>query len=176
MRGFKSLVVAGTVIAASLCAAYAAEGSARSAAESSRSESTPAREYTVGDFAVRLAQSLHLTPPDGQSAFTPESASRVLWQNGVRIQADSRKGLTEEVLTSTMTQLGFNLVPNEAARAVSAQKAETTLTTFINSDTLDRLRMNGMEIAGNGGDDFNNGNGKGGKFKRKKDQSPGTSD
>lgn len=171
MKATKCILIAGAVLAAALASGNAEEKTAAKA-----SESPAAREYTVGDFAVNLAQSLHLALPEGQRSFTPESATKVLWKNGVRIQADSRKELTEEVLTSTMTQLGFNLVPNEAGRAVTADRAESALSTFINSDTLERLRRNGMEIAGNGGDDFNNGNGKGGKFKRKNDKSPGTSD
>jgi len=172
MRGSRNLVVIIAVVASALVAGHAASQDGQDAKGSEQAMAP----YTVADFAVSLAQSLHLTPPEGKKVFTPESASWALWQSGVRIQADSRKVLTEEVLAATISQLGFNVVPSEADRIVTAEKAGTALATFINSDTLERLRAGGAKLAGNGGDDFNNGNGKGGKFKRKNDKSPGTSD
>ena len=168
MKGTRSIAVIAAVFAAAMVFAHAAGEQAKQ----SENDASAARGYTVGDFAVNLAQSLRLTPPGGTSSFTAESASWALWQNGIRIQADSKKSLTEEVLTSTMSQIGINLVPTEPGRLVTAEKAGTAISTFVNSDTLERLRAQGATLAGNGDDDFNNGNGKGGKFKRKSDKSP----
>jgi len=132
-----------------------------------------AATFSVGQFAVELAKSLNLKAPE--SEFTPDSAAWALWQNGVRIRPDLDRDLTEADVAATMQQLGFSLTASNPAKTVPAEKAGLVLNTFVNSSTIQRLRQKGtpsVSAAGNGGDDFNNGNGKGGKFKRKGGRSP----
>jgi len=130
-------------------------------------------DATVGGFAVHLAKSLNLPSPKG--GFTAESARLALWKAGVRIPADHKRALKESDVVSTLSQMGFNLSTDRPARVVSEEKADSIIATFVNAAALSASARNGSGfsvIEGNGGDDFNNGNGKGGKFKRKKDKSP----
>jgi hypothetical protein len=136
--------------------------------------------FTIGDFALQVAHALDLTPAD-RSGFTPASAAFALWQNGVRLRSSLADPLTEEDLTSALRQLGFNLTPSVPERVVSEDRSSLVLSTFVNSSTVERLRRSSGSAAaprlasgGNPGDDFNNGNGKGGKFKRKGPKSPGS--
>lgn len=124
--------------------------------------------YTLGRFAVDVAQALGLEPPES-GTFSPEGASWVLWRNGVRVDADLDKPLTEQSLVSVIGQLGFSLTAQQPARVVGADKAARVISTFVGKDAATRLRNRSTHLlaAGNGNDDFNNGNGKGGKFKRK---------
>jgi len=166
------------LISLSLLAAVVASGGAfaRQAAPATgpAPSGSPAQGvYTIGEFAVRMAQSLKLAPPE-KGVFTPESASWALWRVGVRLDAALEEPLTEDRLVHALRQIGFNLTASDPPRAVSIEKANAILTTFLNEATAERLRQaHGTVVApGNGGDDFNDGNGKGGKFKRKGPKSP----
>jgi len=127
---------------------------------------------TVGEFAVQLAGALQLPGPSG--GFNAESASLALWKVGVKVTPDFRKPLTEADVTSTLGQLGFTLTSEDPGRVVSRERSSTIIGTFVGSGTLPgRVKQSISDTAaGNGGDDFNNGNGKGGKYKRKSHQSP----
>lgn len=120
---------------------------------------------TVGDFAVQLASALQLPGPRG--GFSSESASLALWKAGLKVHPDSRKPLTEADITAVFAQMGFNLTSEDPGRAVTAERSMTIIGTFVSPGG-----MRSMLSAANGGDDFNNGNGKGGKFKRKGPKSP----
>jgi hypothetical protein len=129
-----------------------------------------AEPLTVGEFTVQLATALQLAVPKG--GFSSESASLVLWKNGVKVPANHEKALTEEDVVTTLTQLGYTLRTEDPGRFVTSERANAILNTFVDGNTGEKLRKGGATISGNGGDDFNNGNGKGGKFKSKKDKSP----
>jgi hypothetical protein len=135
--------------------------------------------YTIGNFAIDLARSLQLAPSD-HSGFTPASASFALWRSGVRLRPSLDEALTETDLTAALRQIGFALTPSVPDRQVSADRAAVVLSTFVNGAAAERLRnINGSkrvaaQTSGNTDDDFNNGNGKGGKFKRKGPKSPGS--
>ena len=129
---------------------------------------------TVGDFAVQLATALQLQKPT--TGFTAESASAALWQVGVKIQPNFKKALTEKDVTSALSEIGYNVRTDDPTSIVSIEKSNAIITTFISSGTLsDRTKGTiSVTAAASKDDDFNNGNGKGGKFKRKGGQSPST--
>jgi hypothetical protein len=121
---------------------------------------------------VDVAQALGLDPPEN-GTFSPEGASWALWRNGVRVDANLDKPLTEQALVSVIGQLGFSLTAQQPSRVVGADKAARVISTFVGKGTATRLKNRSLSVAaGNGDDDFNNGNGKGGKFKRKGNTSP----
>ncbi len=151
-----------------------ANNSVATQAQAAPAQESPGQEVTLGDFTVRLAAALQLPGPRG--GFIPESAAAALWKVGVRVRPEFRKPLTESDVTSTLSQIGFNLVSVQPDRAVDSSHADAIISTFVGSGTLpERVKRNMVVAAGNGGDDFNNGNGKGGKFKRKGPKSPGSS-
>jgi len=120
----------------------------------------------VGDFAVQLAQAMNLKT-DGTEA----SAKKALGDIGIKV-GDLNTGLTEGQLVTMLGQVGIQVRSSNPGRSVTGVKAEAVVKTF--SRELNRAASAGsVELAGNGGDDFNNGNGKGGKFKRKANLSPG---
>jgi hypothetical protein len=141
------------------------------AADPVSAEEAPAvaaeKSYSVGRFAIGLAEALKLQPP-GKAAFTPRSASEALWKRGVRLNPNLSKSVTEEDLTLALRQLGFDLVTSAPGAPVTEARAREAMATFVNESTVRSL--SGIEP--NPNDDFNNGNGKGGKFKRKSDKSP----
>ncbi len=129
---------------------------------------------SVGTFAVRLATALQLPGPRG--GFTSETAAVALWQVGVRVKPTLGKPLTEADVTDALSQMGYALRSDEPDRFVSSGRAGTIVSTFVNSGAVaERMKKRRtVSFGGNGDDDFNNGNGKGGKFKRKGHRSPGS--
>lgn len=164
--------VVGTVATMSL-GLMAAAGIFASASANAPTATTVDRTAaaTVGDFAVQLASALQLPAPRG--GHSAESASAALWKVGVKIQPDFRKALTESDVTGTLSQIGFNLTTEDPGRFVSSERSGNIINTFVNSSGVsDRIRSTAAATAP--ADDFNNGNGKGGKFKRKGPKSPGS--
>jgi hypothetical protein len=141
------------------------------AAEPVSAEKAPAvdakKTYSVGQFAIGLADALKLQP-SGKGAFTPRTASEALWKRGVRLNPDLSKPVKEEDLALALRQLGFELVTSTPGALVTEARARQAMATFVNESTARSL----SGITPNPNDDFNNGNGKGGKFKRKSDKSP----
>ncbi len=125
------------------------------------------KSYTVGQFAIGLAEALKLQP-QGKGTLTPRRAAEALWKRGVRLDPDLSKPVTEEDLALALRQLGFDLSTSTPDALVTAARARQAMATFVNESTLRSL----SQIEPNPNDDFNNGNGKGGKFKRKSDKSP----
>jgi hypothetical protein len=151
----------GLMVATSTLADASQVGSREASAAVAVSES-------VGGFAVRMATALQLPGPRG--GFTAETAAAALWQVDVKVQLALSKPLTEADVTNALSQIGFALRTDEPDRFVSSSRADTIVSTFVNSAAVaERLRMRriSVSVSGNGGDDFNNGNGRGGKFKRK---------
>ena len=125
--------------------------------------------YTVGEFAIQLAHAMNL-PAD--SVNTAVAALR-----GRNITL----GVTEGNLVNLLSQAGIAVTTADPARKVNKQRAESVVGTF-----QVELSRNGIIPSDEGvitstnptnpNDDFNNGNGRGGKFKRKKKNSQTGSD
>jgi hypothetical protein len=120
---------------------------------------------TVEKFVVDLARAMNL-----KDAGTAEGASKAL--RGLGITFDEQGGLTEGQLVRALKVLGIRVRTSSPTALVSEAKAANVLKTF--RAELTRAAA-GTSLAGdtNPNDDFNNGNGKGGKFKRKANLSPG---
>lgn len=133
----------------------------------------PEEGMTVGSLAIHVARSLGLQPKDG-GALTPEAASWALWSHGVKMRPQVQARATEEDLVLALRQIGFTVTATRPDRPLTQEKTLKVLSTFVNDATAAELLRRGRVglAAGNGGDDFNNGNGKGGKFKRKGPKSP----
>ena len=120
----------------------------------------------VGDFAVQLADAMNIKH-DG----TPGGAKKALGALGIRV-GDLNATLTEGRLVTLLGDLGIKVKSSATGRAVTGGKAEAVVKTF-------QRELRRAAGAGNVGlekkpiDDFNNGNGIGGKFKRKANLSPG---
>jgi hypothetical protein len=120
----------------------------------------------VGEFAIQLVQAMNLRV-DGE--LTEASAQKALKGVGVNLGRPD-KTLTEGELVTVLGQLGVRVRSSDPGRAVTAGKGSAVLTTF--KAELGRA-SSAIGIEGDKPDDFNNGNGKGGKFKRKANLSPG---
>ncbi len=124
---------------------------------------------STGDFVVSLVRAMNPKAPAG---LTAEAAVKELSRLGITVSGSFKDTLKEGQLVSILRQLGVNVRAANPAREVSVAKATNVISTF-------RVELGkaaagaGIVAAGNGGDDFNNGNGKGGKFKRKANLSPG---
>lgn len=141
-------------------------GALAMAAPASTQKSAP---ITVGSFAVELARAMNLKVTGGLSA---DSAKKALGDLGIAM-GPSDVSLTEGELVKVLGQLGINVRTSDPSRMVSTAKAENVVRTFRGELTKAAAGAGVVAAAGNGGDDFNNGNGKGGKFKRKANLSPG---
>ncbi len=78
-------------------------------------------EYTVGDFAVRLAQMM----TDELDYDTPEAAVAVLGQIGVDLKGDLQGEVTEEYVIDVFNrQLGTDLTTSNPGRTVDRRAAD----------------------------------------------------
>jgi hypothetical protein len=136
---------------------------ALAAAPQGSSKQSPMR---VGDFAVELARAMNLKV-DGP--LTGVAAKKALGDLGINL-GDVGKTLTEGELVTVLGQVGVKVRTADPSKSVSTGKVGAVLRTFKAELTK---ASSSRFIEGNGGDDFNNGNGKGGKFKRKANLSPG---
>lgn len=146
----------GTALSLCLVGALALAGAPKGASKS------PMR---VGDFAIELVQAMNLRV---EGELTAASARKALADVGVKL-GQPNKTLTEGELVSVLGQLGVRVRSSDPGRAVTSGKGSAVLTTF----KAELGRASGIGIEGDKPDDFNNGNGKGGKFKRKANLSPG---
>lgn len=131
---------------------------------------TKSQPITVGDFAVQLVGAMNLQV---SGDLTEESAMTALRQLGLNLgSAGSR--LTEGDLVRVLGQLGVNVRTASPGRSVTEAKASAVVRTFRGELSRAATSSGLATIEGNKpDDDFNNGNGKGGKFKRKANLSPG---
>ena len=130
-------------------------------------KSTP---ISTGDFVVSLVRAMDPKAPAG---LTADAAVKELNRLGIAVSGNMKDALTEGQLVSVLRQFGVNVRAADPSRLVSAAKANHVLSTFRGEVTKAAAARGLTTAGGNGGDDFNNGNGKGGKFKRKANLSPG---
>ena len=127
---------------------------------------------SVGDFAVELARAMNLKV---SGDLNEDNAMKALRELGLNF--GSQKGrLTEGQLVKVLGQLGINVRTDRPGRAVTEAKASAVVRTFRGELGRAAAASGAVGIEGtdpNPNDDFNNGNGKGGKFKRKANLSPG---
>ena len=128
---------------------------------------------TTGDFVVSLVRAMDAKAPAG---LTPDAAAKELGKLGISVTGPMNAPLTEGQLVTLLRQFGVNVRAADPGRQVSQAKANNVIATFRGEITKVGAANGIVSAAGNGGDDFNNGNGKGGKFKRKANLSPGNKD
>ena len=128
---------------------------------------------SIGDFVVSLVRAMDSKAPAG---LTPDAAAKELGKLGISIGGSMKDPLTEGQLVALLRQFGVNVRAADPARQVSQAKANNVISTFRGEITKVAAVGGLVSAAGNGNDDFNNGNGKGGKFKRKANLSPGNKD
>lgn len=128
---------------------------------------------TTGDFVVNLVRAMDPKAPAG---LTPDAAAKELGKLGISVTGPMTSPLTEGQLVTLLRQFGVNVRAADPGRAVSQAKANNVISTFRGEITKVAAVGGLVSAAGNGLDDFNNGNGKGGKFKRKANLSPGNRD
>jgi len=121
---------------------------------------------TVEKFMVDLARAMNL-----KDAVTVEGASKAFSSLGITF-SNPKGNMTEGELVRVLSILGVKVRTSNPAGLVSEAKSQNVIRTFRSE--LTRAAVNaGVSGGGNGLDDFNNGKGKGGKFKRKANLSPG---
>lgn len=84
---------------------------------------------TVGQFAVRLAEALEVSPGTGSAA--AESAAWFLLQKGIRVRPELQATLTEEDLVAALTGLGYRIRTSTPSRVVTRDRLEQVLSVFI---------------------------------------------
>lgn len=125
---------------------------------------------TVGEFAVELAGAMNLKVAGD---LNEESAMGALRQLGLNLGSGNGR-LTEGELVRVLGQLGVNVRTASPGRDVTGAKASAVVRTFRGELSRAASGSGMATIEGSKpDDDFNNGNGKGGKFKRKANLSPG---
>jgi len=135
--------------------------------------STKTAPITTGDFVVSLVKAMDPKAPAGLSA---DAAVKELGKLGISVSGSLGSPLTEGQLVTLLRQFGVNVRAADPGREVTQAKANNVISTFRGEITKVAAVGGLVSAAGNGGDDFNNGNGKGGKFKRKANLSPGNKD
>jgi len=117
----------------------------------------------VGDFAVQLVQAMNLKV-DGP--LTEVSANKALGEIGIALGRLDRP-LTEGELVGVLGQLGIRVRTSDPGREVTSSKASAVVRTF-QTELSKASADSSIEYY----DDFNNGNGKGGRYKFKGNPSP----
>lgn len=131
--------------------------------------------YSVGDFAVEMARMMNL-PAD-----SVDTAIASLQGRSVRVIGVPTRQLTEGDVVDLLSQAGIAVTASDPSAPVRAQRGHDILAAF-SSELSKKGGLNDSVIGGNEtnpsnpNDDFNNGNGRGGKFKRKKKNSQTGSD
>jgi hypothetical protein len=133
--------------------------------------------YTVAEFAADLAAAMGMP---GQSS---DSAVATLRGRGIQIGNPSAP-LTEGDLVNLLSQAGVSVTTTQPDRKVDKSRGGEVLAAFGAQLTSQaKGGLNTTPCVGctdgtgnNPNDDFNNGNGRGGKFKRKKKNSQTGSD
>jgi len=131
--------------------------------------------YAVGDFAVEMARMMNL------SADSVDTAIASLKGLNVRVTGNPARQLTEGDVVDLLSQAGISVTASDPSAPVRGQRGHDILAAF-SSELSKKGGLNDNVIGGNEtnpsnpNDDFNNGNGRGGKFKRKKKNSQTGSD
>ena len=134
------------------------------------------RYVTVGEFAVQLAKGI------SGRADTLDGALATLRNVGINVnKGDLGRTLTQGDVVSLLTMAGIKVTAKDPMEKIDPSRAESIARTF--SPELSRSKIvdnNGVGVTDgtqqNPNDDFNNGNGSGGKYKRKKKNSQTGSD
>ena len=163
--------VVGSALCLTLASAVALAAPAR--ASSPRTQ-TPESTYRVADFAVDLAAAM------GVRGLTPESAVATLRSRGINV-ANPNKPATESDVVNLLSQAGITVSTKSPNKLVGASQANDIIRAFgpqLSSSSGPVQGCVGCDAGtgSNPNDDFNNGNGRGGKFKRKKKNSQTGSD
>lgn len=87
-----------------------------------------AADYTVGDFAVKMATTMNLTAPQG--GFNAETAAVALREAGVVLKGELKGELKEADVVAALSQLGLNLTTTTPDRNVSQARADQILKAF----------------------------------------------
>lgn len=139
--------------------------------------SNGAAHMKVGEFAVLMAKAMNLP------AESVDAAVRSLQGANVRVAGGHDKDLVEGDLINLLSQIGINVTTSDPARKVTKDRAGEIVGAFSADFARAGAEVpveNGTGVAegnpSNPNDDFNNGNGRGGKFKRKKKNSQTGSD
>ena len=82
--------------------------------------------FTVGDFAVRLAQRL-----GAEEVSSAEEAREALREAGVEVEGTLLRPVQEEDLTEILNQLGYHLTTSQPGRTVDADRADRLLDLFV---------------------------------------------
>jgi hypothetical protein len=147
-----------------LCLCLAGAVAVAAAPQSSRTQ-----PVTVGNFAVELARAMNLKVTGD---LTAESATKALQDLGLNLGSPNGR-LTEGQLVTVLGQLGINVRSANPGRMLTEAKASAVIRTFHGELGKTAAASGFAGIESKAIDDFNNGNGKGGKFKRKANLSPG---
>ncbi|HKY31817.1 MAG TPA: hypothetical protein VJV23_04715 [Candidatus Polarisedimenticolia bacterium] len=131
--------------------------------------------YTVGDFAVEMARVMGL-PGD-----STESALASLQGRNIHVAGNSQRQLTEGDVVALLSQAGITVTANDPSAPVRGDRGREILSAFStelsrHGGLVDNTVGANETNPSNPNDDFNNGNGRGGKFKRKKKNSQTGSD
>jgi len=138
---------------------------------------TPASEpaYRVADFAVDLLAAM------GMRGQTHESALAALRTRGI-VVANPNKPVTESDVVSLLSQAGVTVTTKSPNKIVGSSQANEIIRAFgpqlaaPSSGLVNNCVGCDSGTGSNPNDDFNNGGGRGGKFKRKKKNSQTGSD
>ena len=163
--------VVGSALCLTLASALAVAAPAR---DSKPRTQTPETSYRVADFAVDLVAAM------GHGRQTPENAMATLRNRGV-VVANPSKPATESDVVSMLAQAGITVTTKSPNRIVGSSQANEIIRAFGSQLTSASGLNSGCSncdagVGSNPNDDFNNGNGRGGKFKRKKKNSQTGSD
>ena len=124
-------------------------------------------EITVEKFMVDLARAMNL-----KDAVTVEGASKAFSSLGITF-SNPKGNMTEGELVRVLSILGVKVRTSNPAGLVSEAKSQNVIRTFRSELTRAAVSAGVSGDDPNPNDDFNNGKGKGGKFKRKANLSPG---
>ncbi|MBI3449936.1 MAG: hypothetical protein HY049_13600 [Acidobacteria bacterium] len=114
--------------------------------------------------------------PKAPAGLTADAAVKELGKLGIGVSGSLGSPLTEGQLVTLLRQFGVNVRAADPGREVTQAKANNVISTFRGEITKVAAVGGLVSAGGYTGDDFNNGNGKGGKFKRKANLSPGNKD
>ena len=140
-----------------------------------RASQAPARTapYTVGEFAVDLVAAM------GQQGQSADAAVATLRGRGVRIGNPSAP-LSEGDLVNVLTQVGISVTTTQPDKNVDKSRGREVIGAFSAQLSGGKISTGCVGCTDGSGanpnDDFNNGNGRGGKYKRKKKNSQNGSD
>ena len=136
--------------------------------------------YSVGDFAVDMARVMNLP------AESIDIAIGSLTSRSIKVVGNPQRQITEGDVVDLLSQAGIAVTANDPAAPVRGQRGKDILSAFssdlakrgaLGTDTpVDNVIGGDQTNPSNPNDDFNNGNGRGGKFKRKKKNSQTGSD